>query len=644
MFSNSWSAEEPGKSVLPMSVVAVSGPDNVGKSTQLRILARRIGPSAALAGSLDAYDTRWRAITELGMADWWFEQATVEEVADVLACSYLERAHQAPKSGLWLVDRGIPMLEASVAATVGVREELSSQAAADRARSILAAYDQGIREAESAERSVVLLHENDLDAGVAKSLAREPSVGPVYAAYERQLHTQIERLIAEGRFAATIVTGDLPIMSVQARLRELVHDAGIEVPLCRLPQTTVLALGGLSESGKSTAAEHLRVQHDFARLKIGYLIETAAALCGIGDPYAADPITQAELLTDGLDRYCTAHHYLKRMTIESLHRDKPVTELRKLLGYALTVIYLDTDQRHREQRATAGASDVRTRDAVKRERGAEVIATLADEVISNDSSLLSLRHRLDQLVHDLNWPSRRPSVMPVNTLGLPVHLESCLATLIDRVVARPPLADLVAVTGSGARGKYQHGWSDLDLLIVAEVEHLAALRDVLADLREKMRGVKLGVTLVNAGECASGLVSPRILHVLTQIGNGQIACQWCRPGLALPVPDPLTDATESLHDGIAAAIEIRRQLLRTNADVRSLYKLAGLLAKVMLRFEGTECPSDEQALQAFAARFPDRVHGDLLGSARSDRARAIQMAQAVLAIWLETVPPIGRAA
>ena len=84
-----------------VSVIAVSGPDNVGKTTQLRILSRRLGRSAALAGSLDSYDLRWRAIRTGGMADWWFERARVEQVADVLACSYLERARAVSGSGLW---------------------------------------------------------------------------------------------------------------------------------------------------------------------------------------------------------------------------------------------------------------------------------------------------------------------------------------------------------------------------------------------------------------------------------------------------------------------------------------------------------------------------------------------------------------
>ncbi len=73
-----------------------------------------------------------------------------------------------------------------------------------------------------------------------------------------------------------------------------------------------------------------------------------------------------------------------------------------------------------------------------------------------------------------------------------------------------------------------------------------------------------------------------------------------RPVKTLGLPAHL----ESLRDGIAAAIEIRRQLLRSIADLRSLYKLTGLLAKVILRFDGTECPSDDQALRAFATHFP----------------------------------------
>jgi polynucleotide 5'-kinase involved in rRNA processing len=50
------------QSTAPVDVIAISGPDNVGKSTQLRILARRLGSGAVLAGKLDNFDPRWKAI------------------------------------------------------------------------------------------------------------------------------------------------------------------------------------------------------------------------------------------------------------------------------------------------------------------------------------------------------------------------------------------------------------------------------------------------------------------------------------------------------------------------------------------------------------------------------------------------------
>jgi cytidylate kinase len=627
------------QSTAPVDVIAISGPDNVGKSTQLRILARRLGSGAVLAGKLDNFDPRWKAIQASGMAVWWFESASAEEFADVLACSYLERARQAAGPGLKLMDRGTPMLEASVAAAIAVREALSCDQAAGRARVLLASYEADIRRAEAGEYAIVLLHDIDPEAGTARSLARAPDLSPVYASYQRQLHAQMERLVRDGRFAATIVAGDLPIMAIQAQIRKLAAEAGAAMPSCRLPEVSVVAFGGLSESGKSTAAEYLRSHHGFARLKIGYLLEAASAICGVSDPQAADAVTQAELMADTLDRYCLAHHFLDRVSIESLHRYEPVTELRKLLGEALTVIYLDTDLQLRQQRGTAGAADVVVRDAIKRERGADAIVSIADEVIVNNRDRLSLCRRLDHLVYSSAWPKQQPAVAPVNTLGLPVHLEAYLAAVTDRLAGDLPLADLIAVTGSGARGKYQHGWSDLDILIIAPTPNLPLLRDVLNGHRADLEEVKLGVTLLTAAECAAAMVSPRVLHVLAQIGSGDIACLWCRPGLALPVPDRAADADGSVHDGVTTAIEIRRELLRPVPDPRSLYKLTGLLAKVMLRFEGDECPADDQALRVFSAQFPHAIiPAGLLAGARDDHESAALLAGVVLGVWLETIP------
>ena len=81
-----------------------------------------------------------------------------------------------------------------------------------------------------------------------------------------------------------------------------------------------MALGGLSESGKSTAGAYLGTRHRYARLKIGYLLEVAAARCGTADVYALDEVTIAEMLVLGLEMYCAAHHFQRHVSIESLHR------------------------------------------------------------------------------------------------------------------------------------------------------------------------------------------------------------------------------------------------------------------------------------------------------------------------------------
>ncbi|MFD5748135.1 hypothetical protein [Streptomyces sp. NPDC127033] len=183
---------------LPVSV-AFSGPDNTGKTKQIGILARRMGPATTSAGPLDHYDPRWAAIKADGMARWWFETGPVEEVADVLATSYLERSRHPFSAPVRLLDRGIPMLEASIAATVAVREGLDPEQAADRARLLLAPYETDLRTAEEGEHALVLLHCDAPEEGTRRSLAHEVTVTEIYAAYQRHLHKQINRLVRSRR-------------------------------------------------------------------------------------------------------------------------------------------------------------------------------------------------------------------------------------------------------------------------------------------------------------------------------------------------------------------------------------------------------------------------------------------------------------
>ncbi|MFJ2893984.1 nucleotidyltransferase domain-containing protein [Streptomyces sp. NPDC087218] len=357
-------------------------------------------------------------------------------------------------------------------------------------------------------------------------------------------------------------------------------------------------------------------------------------------PYRLGSVVQAELIVDALDRFCQAHHFLDSVSIESLHDFDSTAELARMLGPQLTIAYLDASEATRTRRGTAGAQDVADRDLVKSARGADKIASLAHEVIGNDGSRLKLERRLDRIALDRHWPEHQPATMPVNALGLPVNLESYLAEFLDRITGLRPLIDLLAVTGSGARGKYQHGWSDLDVLVVADTSSLDELRQILAELEAELGGVKLGITVLTRAECRAGAVTSRLLHVLALIGSGALIPLWATPGLALPPPDAATDVAVSLRDGIQAAIEIRRQLLKGTPYLRALYKVTALLAKIQLRFSGTECPSDSDALTVLLDAT--RQHTSLVTTARTDRPDAEALAGLVLQAWLDTLPGEAR--
>ncbi|SHN31482.1 nucleotidyltransferase domain-containing protein [Streptomyces yunnanensis] len=559
-----------------VTTLAVSGADNTGETKQLGILARRLGPAAVATGPLDAHDARWAGIKQSDMGTWWFQSGAVQEVADVLAASYLQRSrHSVGGAGPRLMDRGIPMLEASVAATAAVREHLTPEQAAERARELLRPYAQDLKTAEAGEYGIVLLHHEDPAIGTARALSHETSVTPTYADYQRHLHHQIHRLVEEGRFEEVIVVDGRPVVAVQDDLRRRLHVRTALVPAGCLPGVRVVALGGMSESGKSTAGEYLRTRHRHARLKIGYLIEEAAHRAGVDDPYALAPVARAELIVDGLDRYAAAHHFLDHITLEFLHEFDATAELRRMLGDQLAIAYIETAAELRARRGTAGPDDVVLRDEVKAARGAAQIVTIADTVVDNNGSRLALERQLDRITLDAAWPTVAPATTRVNALGLPVPLEAFLTALLHRTTSGPePLIDLLAVTGSGARGKYQHGWSDLDVFVIAEPDRTTALRQPLTEVQSELGEVKLGLTVLSQAECRAGAVTSRLLHVLTLLGAGSLLPLWARPGLTIPAPPLADDIAASLEAGVTSAIEIRRQILKGVPDLRALFKPA----------------------------------------------------------------------
>lgn len=135
-------------------------------------------PRRGAGRPLEAHDSRWAAIKKNGMGASWFETEPVDEVADILAASCLQRSRQpGGEAGLKLMHRGIPMLEA--AATAAVCEGLPPLSRpSDRARTFLAPYTQYLLAAEMGEHVIVLLQHGDSAVGAARALLHKKSVTP----------------------------------------------------------------------------------------------------------------------------------------------------------------------------------------------------------------------------------------------------------------------------------------------------------------------------------------------------------------------------------------------------------------------------------------------------------------------------------
>ncbi|GCD44924.1 nucleotidyltransferase domain-containing protein [Streptomyces paromomycinus] len=620
-------------------VIAVSGPAYVGKDTQLRMLARRT-PQIDTPAPAETYASRWPALSGTEATGWWLDGASYQELADVLASAYLARARRPRGSGdLRCVRQGLPMLEATLAAVAAVRERCGTARAAREARAVLAPYRTALRASEDTEYGVVLLHDEDPAQSAAHGLARSPAPDSLLEYYQRRLHEQINRLLDEGRFDAAVVVGDRPAIDVQHELRQRLHRLYPTISECALSRVRVAALGGDCEHARDAAGEYLRTRRGYARLNAAHL---AAASHDPAVRDTGDATALAERIADGLDRYCAAHPFLDRVSIEPVRDRATVEELRKLFGDRLRAVHPEPGTGPAaaphapapHTLAPAGSTPCAAPEDATPEPAAQRAAAPWPR--------LRLQRHLDRLAFDTAWTFRPLKPVSVHSLNLPSCLGTYLRDLRERLSRPGTAVDLVAVTGSAARGTYRHGWSDLDVLVLAPQDALPRLRSVRTELAPALDGVRMTMTVLTEDEFRAGALPPRLLHVLTLSGAGALAPLWCAPGLALPVPDAVTYADVSVRDGVQAAVTLRKQLLLAEPDLRVLYKATALLAKIMLRMEtGAEYPADDQAVTAFHHRRPDGL-GAAPGDVRYDRAATERMAAAVLRGWLATLTPAPR--
>ncbi|MFB8216104.1 DUF4254 domain-containing protein [Streptomyces anulatus] len=364
----------------------------------------------------------------------------------------------------------------------------------------------------------------------------------------------------------------------------------------------VLAFGGLSECGKSTSAEFVQRTCGAQRLKIGFLLRQAAHREGLADPYALSARRQAELLLGELNRFADAHVDTRLFTIESVHDDASIAELKQLMGDTLQIVYLDASFAVRVERSGTPAQAVAAKDEIKMSRGAHQVAALADHVIDNTGSIAALRARLRRIAAPPAATALR--VATPYGLGLPAAIASATADFTDAVRAYGPGVRLAALTGSPGEGSWIAGWSDMDLLVIAEHEAIGRVHEDLEQYRTALGGAaSLGPTLVTPGELTARRLTPRLAFVLHQLQQGSPVLH-AAPDLELPTISRDDLAFAAVRELPQVIVTMRR--LRAHAGptaLRQLYKHLVLACRLLLR-EHNQWESGPDRILAAASRMP----------------------------------------
>lgn len=364
----------------------------------------------------------------------------------------------------------------------------------------------------------------------------------------------------------------------------------------------VLAFGGLSECGKSTSAEFVRDTCGAQRLKIGFLLRQAAHRRGLADPYTLSARRQAELLLDELNRFAEGNPGARLFTIESVHDDASIAELKTLMGDRLQIVYLDASFAIRVARSGTAPQAVAAKDEVKMSRGAHRVATFADHVIDNVASIAALRAQLRRIAAPPTCTSLR--VTTPYGLGLPAAVASATADFVDAVRRNGPGVRLAALTGSPGEGSWIAGWSDLDLLVVADHEAARHIHEALAQYRATLDGAaSLGPSLLTPGELTARHLTPRIAFALYQLQQGHPVLH-ADPSLQLPTITRAELDLAAVRELPQVIVTMRRLRAAAKPDaVQQLYKHLVLACRLLLREHNQWETGPDRILHA-ASRMP----------------------------------------
>ena len=371
--------------------ISLNGPDNVGKTTQLELFPRSF--TTVVIGGLHDCDAKIGQMLKNGsLNDWWWscsEEDFVSTIYTALGRRYWNTKHSESVT-FALFDRGKAMFDAVTAAVFATKSRDGDlQEARVKRDSIV---EQKHLQIPEEDITILLKYGGSLEASVNVSLGRETKpVDDRYRRYQTLLQKELQYQEELGIYQYTIVVdGKDAHRAVQDEIRRIVrsHSNDLRFTLMLSNIKYVYAFAGLSESGKSSLAQKMCDRYGPSvafRSKIVYFNDEASEAMR-KSIYDLPEKEQAMLLLHGLDRFSNRHYWLRIITIESLHRDSVAMWLKTWLGDKLQIVFVDASEAIRRERSLVPLNELVINDAVKRERGTDLIRQRADSIVNNNGS------------------------------------------------------------------------------------------------------------------------------------------------------------------------------------------------------------------------------------------------------------------
>ncbi|KAL8644383.1 MAG: hypothetical protein Q9210_007282 [Variospora velana] len=344
--------------------ISINGVDNVGKTTQMSLL-----PSHYTISKISRFrveNTRIDELHQQGLLQRWWWESTSEDfvccMVDTLARRYWNATIDL-HSKVALFDRGVAMFEAISVAVIAAKRPDHDL---DRARMVFRTIVEETKLQVPKETFAILLTHGESPIETLQiTLNREEEIPDErYRVYQVLLQSELQRQERYGVYQHIIrISATSSIGNVQNELRKVIlkyTTKSLFLPMLHKLETLYI-ISGLLNSGKSSNANnfcsHYGTAHAF-RAQIVYFNELISEKLG-RSMYSLPDKEQARELYHKLERFSTAHYWLKIITLE--------------------IVYVDTLETLRLNRGLVTPEVIASKDSLKIARGVDMVQTCAGQ-------------------------------------------------------------------------------------------------------------------------------------------------------------------------------------------------------------------------------------------------------------------------